>query len=87
MRYQQACWNAHGSGLAGVRGVPEAHFPGLSPLAFRDCAKFALIGGEIVLRESGVWNGEVDQEFEKHYEHRVMTRFSVMQQKKAGKSA
>jgi hypothetical protein len=87
MRYQQACWNAHGSGLAGVRGVPEAHFPGLSALAYRDCAKFALIGGEIVLREFGLWNAEVRKEFADHREQRVMTKFLAMQEKKTGSSA
>src|SRR5437588_11927666 len=87
MRYQQACWNAHGSGLAGVRGIPEAHFAGLSALGFRDRAQFALIGAEMVLREVGLWNAEVQQEFDEHYEHRVITKALAMQENRTGKGS
>jgi hypothetical protein len=49
-RFAHLCWNTHGSGLAGVRLLTENHFPGVSALGLAEGVRFAIIGGELVLR-------------------------------------
>lgn len=49
-RFAELCWGTHGSGLAGVRFVPEEHFPGIIAIAFQDAAKLGTLGCELTLR-------------------------------------
>jgi len=41
-RYNQLCWNTHGSGRAALRASSMEEFPGLWAVAFNECARFAL---------------------------------------------
>ena len=54
-RYSHSCWNTHGSGLAGVRGISAKEFPGLAAGALGECAQFALMATEITLRHFRIW--------------------------------
>lgn len=71
-RYPQLCWSTHGSGLAGVRGIPPEHFPALSALAFRECVHFAIVVGEVVLRHIGLWDAALAVEFDDHRQDRIL---------------
>jgi hypothetical protein len=71
-RYPGRCWNIHGSGLAGVRFIGEHEFPGLSALAFGDCTHFALITGELTLRQFSMWDAAVEAEFDDHRTDRIL---------------
>jgi hypothetical protein len=43
VRYPSICWNTHGSGAAGIAGIPVHAFPGLAGLAFHDAFHFSLV--------------------------------------------
>jgi hypothetical protein len=73
-RYPQICWNTHGSGLAGVRFLSEEVFHGMVALTFEECARFAVLGAEQVLRLVDVWNDEVAAEFEVLRRQRILTK-------------
>jgi hypothetical protein len=49
-RFSELCWSTHGSGLAGIRFIPEHDFPGLIAVAFDDSARWAKLGAELALR-------------------------------------
>jgi hypothetical protein len=73
--YPARCWNTHGSGLAGVRHLDSAEFPGVSALAFGDCATFALLVAEEGLRAMALWSEVVEREFKDHDERSTMTKY------------
>lgn len=56
VRSPQVCWNTHGSGGAGIRGIPAEPFPALAAIAFGECARFALIVAEMTLRHFDLWD-------------------------------
>ena len=49
LRHMPLCWNIHGSGLVGVKNISEENFPGISALAFNDCAHFTMIIAELLM--------------------------------------
>lgn len=49
-RFAELCWGTHGSGLTGVRFVPEEHFPGIIAFAFHDSAWLGTLICELSLR-------------------------------------
>jgi hypothetical protein len=55
-RYAETCWNTHGSGLAGFRGIGEEMFPGLAAIAMRDAARFAIVAAKIAVQHFGLWD-------------------------------
>jgi hypothetical protein len=59
-RYRTICWNIHGSGLGGVRGLDMELFPGLTALAFTETSHFAVVAAEMALRFVGKWDTEVE---------------------------
>ncbi|HYQ02747.1 MAG TPA: hypothetical protein VER96_28945 [Polyangiaceae bacterium] len=63
-RYPQICWNVHGSGLAGVRGISEENFPGLTMFGFAESANFALIAAREALALVGKWDPVSQVRFE-----------------------
>lgn len=71
-RYPQLCWNTHGSGLGGVRGLPQDQFPGLSALAFRECVHFAVVMAEVVMRHLALWDAALAVEFDDHSRYRTL---------------
>lgn len=76
-RYSQNCWNTHGSGLAGVRGVPAEDFPALASLAFSECAQYALIAAEMALRHFCIWETAIP-EFEALHRERARANADVL---------
>ncbi|MEZ4233549.1 MAG: hypothetical protein R3B89_30505 [Polyangiaceae bacterium] len=62
-RYPVACWCVHGSGLAGIRGVPSDAFPGIIAFAFADAASFSMLIGERALRLVGAWDDILEFRF------------------------
>ena len=62
--YPKICWNVHGSGLAGVRGISEANFPGLTMFGFAASATFALIAAREALALVGRWDSVSEVRFE-----------------------
>jgi hypothetical protein len=73
--YPSRCWNTHGSGLAGVRHLDATEFPGVSALAFGDCATFALLIAEEGLRAMALWDEAVAREFEDHHERSTIAKY------------
>src|SRR5581483_11997762 len=82
-RNAHLCWNTHGSGLVGARGVSEEDFPAISALAFRGSAEFGEIVAKLVLHHFKLWGGDVEQEFEQHRVARLRTTYKVMTQTQA----
>ena len=80
----QLCWNTHGSGLAGVRGISPKDFPAISALGFRACARFALITAELILRHFGLWDDRVEREFAEHGAERVLTKYAMLTKNRTG---
>ena len=76
-RYAHNCWNTHGSGLAGVRGIPPADFPALAVLAFDECAQFAMIALEMTLRHFSIWE-TATAELEELRAERVAAKADVL---------
>jgi len=54
-RYPQLCWNTHGSGLAGVRGIAPETFPAISALALSDSSRLSVVAAKVILRHFGLW--------------------------------
>ena len=79
-QYPRLCWNTHGSGLAGARGLSEEDFPALSALAFRGSAEFAQIVAKLVLQHFKLWDSAVEHEFELHRIARMATAAEVLAQ-------
>ncbi len=76
-RYNQLCWNTHGSGLAGLRGLSMDAFPALSAVAFHECAKFALATTKVILLHLGLWNS-LAPEFGHLHETTVLVKGAAM---------
>ncbi len=72
-RYMHNCWNTHGSGLAGVRGIPPEDFPGLAAIAFDEATRFALIVTDMTLRHFHIWQ-TATTEFDKLREERISAK-------------
>lgn len=49
-RFAELCWSTHGSGLAGVRCIPEDHFSAIVAFAFQDSARLGTLASELTLR-------------------------------------
>lgn len=64
-RYTQVCWNVHGSGLAGVRRIPESRFPALTMFGFEESARFAIVAAREALHLVGKWDGISAARFER----------------------
>lgn len=56
LRYPQICWNTHGSGAAGIAGVPPEVFPMIGGMAYREAARFAAVVAEVTTKAMGCWN-------------------------------
>jgi hypothetical protein len=72
-RFAELCWSTHGSGLAGVRSIPEDHFPALLAFAFQDSARLGTLASELTLRYFDKFDGIVEARFtelEKERKHR-----------------
>jgi len=78
-RNAHLCWNTHGSGLAGARGVSEDDFPGISALAFRGAAEYAEIVTKLGLHHFKLWD-TAKGEFEEHRRRRMLTAYAVLTQ-------
>lgn len=76
-RYNQLCWNTHGSGLAALRGFSMEEFPALSAVAFHECARFALATTKVILLHLGVWDS-LAPEFEQLRERTVLVKGAAM---------
>jgi hypothetical protein len=76
-RYNQLCWNTHGSGLAGLRGFSTTEFPALSAVAFHECARFALATAKVVLLHLGLWES-LAREFEELRQRTVLVKRAAM---------
>lgn len=63
-RYRELCWSTHGSGAAGLRTIDAEDFPGLSAMAFRDCADLAVQGATSALHTIGAWTDRVQAQFD-----------------------
>ena len=77
-RYQQACWNTHGSGMAGFANIPEEHIPAISALAFRECVDFSLVIAEVVLLHLGIWDAATAVAFDDHRRNVLVTAHAAM---------
>jgi hypothetical protein len=62
-RFAELCWGTHGSGLAGVRFIPEDQFPGLIAFAFHDSAWLAVLISELTLRYFGQFDAIMEERF------------------------
>jgi len=82
-QYSRLCWNTHGSGLAGARGLSEEDFPVISALAFRWSAEFAEIVAKLVLQHFKLWDAAVGREFEEHRIARMVTTDAAMTENRA----
>ena len=77
-RYQELCWNTHGSGLAGVLGLSPEIFPSLFALSVGDSSRFALLIAELVLKHLGAWDDAVARDFSTHREIRVVAKAQIV---------
>jgi hypothetical protein len=64
-RYRELCWNTHGSGLAGARGVSADLFPFIGGRAFRECADLAEHAARVTLRHFKIWGTPQEEGFKK----------------------
>lgn len=80
VRYPQICWNTHGSGGAGVRGISVEVFPALAAIAFKECAHFALIAAEMTLRHFDLWDKGIPaaDEFQAFGEDRILAKAGAL---------
>jgi hypothetical protein len=62
-RFAELCWGTHGSGLAGVRFVPEDTFPMLIASAFQDSARLAVLLSELTLRYFDKFDSIMEERF------------------------
>lgn len=77
-RYQQLCWNTHGSGLAGVRSISADNLPGLGALAMKECTHFALLIAEVTLRHFRLWDAALLVEFDDHGRARAVVKHQAL---------
>lgn len=63
--HPQWCWSTHGSGLAGVRSIPEVTFPALTGVTFRTACKSGLHIGRTALEYVGQYDEIAQVRFEK----------------------
>lgn len=64
LRHSPLCWDIHGSGLIGVKNISQEDFPGISALAFHDCAELAMMVAELIMAKyhiTGAFQKEADQ--------------------------
>ncbi len=71
-RYRELCWNVHGSGLAGARGVSPELFPFIGGRAFRECANLAEHAARVTLRHFNIWGPAQEQAFAKLDQERAI---------------
>ncbi len=62
-RFAELCWGTHGSGLAGVRNIPERDFPGLMAIAFQDASRLGTLACELILRYFDKFDPILQQRF------------------------
>jgi len=62
-RFAELCWGTHGSGLAGVRFIPEDTFPALIGMAFEDAGRLAVLVSELTLRYFDKFDAIMEQRF------------------------
>lgn len=76
-RYNQLCWNTHGSGVAGMRGFSMEEFPAIPAVAFHECARFALAATKVILLRLGLWDS-LAPEFEELRQQTVLVKSAAM---------
>jgi hypothetical protein len=62
-RFAELCWSTHGSGLAGVRFIPEEHFPALIAIAFNDSADLGTLIARFALQYFGKLDAILEARF------------------------
>jgi hypothetical protein len=77
-RYRELCWDAHGSGLVGRRGLNAAQRALDGALAYRDASNFALISAQLVLQHVGVYDAETTSVFEAHLAKAIAAQDAVL---------
>lgn len=73
-RYAELCWGTHGSGLAGVRSIPESHFPAIVAFAFQDAARLGTLASELALRYFNKFDSILEERFKQLEKDRVHWR-------------
>lgn len=77
-RFAHLCWNTHGSGLAGVRFVPEDDFPAVSALGFAESAQLAFLCADLLLRLFGKHDAITEARFAALKQDRLKARAKVL---------
>jgi len=58
LRYQELCWNVHGSGLTGIANIRAEAIPYIGSRAASEAARFARVVAEVVAKHMGCWDEE-----------------------------
>jgi hypothetical protein len=74
LHFAALCWNVHGTGLMGVRGLSAEDFPALVAIAFRECCDLATTASGLVLKLVGQFDAISEQRLAHFVKEREVAR-------------